>query len=77
MTALWLGSSSTGGEADMQKKTDKWMELCELAAKEQNPQKLMELTGEIIRLLDEQKQRPITKSRYYGGRALERRGLKT
>jgi len=42
----------------MQKNTDKWMELCELAAKEQNPQKLMELTGEIIRLLDEQKQRP-------------------
>ena len=77
MTALWLGSSTTGGEANMQKNTDKWMELCELAAKEQNPQKLMELTGEIIRLLDEQKQRPITKSRYYGGRALERRGLKT
>jgi hypothetical protein len=73
MTALWLGSSSTGGEADMQKKTDKWMELCELAAKEQNPQKLMELTGEIIRLLDEQKQR----ISILGGRALERRGLKT
>ncbi len=58
MTALWLGSSSTGGEADMQKKTETWMELCELAAKEQNPQKLMELTSEIVRLLDEKKQRP-------------------
>ena len=44
----------------MRKKTETWMELCELAAKKQNPQKLMELTGEIIRLLDEQKQRPST-----------------
>ena len=60
MTALWLESSSTRGETDMRKKTDTWMELCELAAKEQNPQKLMELTGEIIRLLDETKRRPST-----------------
>ena len=29
------------------------MELCALAAKEQDPQKLIELTREIIRLLDE------------------------
>jgi hypothetical protein len=32
---------------------EKWMELCAHAAKEQDPQKLMELTQEIIRLLDE------------------------
>jgi len=35
------------------KDREKWMELCALAAKEQDPQKLMELTRQIIRLLDE------------------------
>ena len=33
------------------------MEIGELAAKEQDPKKLMELTNEIVRLLDE-RQRP-------------------
>jgi hypothetical protein len=37
--------------------TEKWMELCALAAKEQDPQKLMELTQEILRLLDEKEAR--------------------
>ena len=32
---------------------EKWMELCALAAKEQDPEKLMQLTDEILRLLDE------------------------
>jgi hypothetical protein len=32
---------------------ERWKEVCELAAKEQDPKKLMELTREIIRLLDE------------------------
>jgi hypothetical protein len=32
-----------------------WYELCELAAKEQDPQKLLELVQEINRLLDEKK----------------------
>jgi len=32
---------------------EKWMELCALAAEEQDPKKLMQLTNEIIRLLDE------------------------
>ena len=41
----------------MQKKTETWMELCELAAKEQNPERLMELTSEIIRLLDDKRNR--------------------
>ena len=36
---------------------EKWMELCALAAKEQDANKLMALTKEIIRLLDEKKQR--------------------
>jgi hypothetical protein len=44
----------------MQKKTETWMELRELATKEQNPQRLMKLTSEIIRLLDENKKRPST-----------------
>jgi hypothetical protein len=30
-----------------------WMRLCELASKEQDPQKLMELVREITRLLEE------------------------
>jgi hypothetical protein len=32
---------------------ERWMELCALAAEEQDPDQLMELTREIIRLLDE------------------------
>jgi hypothetical protein len=32
---------------------ERWKELCELAAKEQDSKKLMELTREIIRLLNE------------------------
>jgi hypothetical protein len=32
---------------------EKWMELCNLASKEQDPQKLIEITQEILRLLDE------------------------
>ncbi len=33
------------------------MELCEQASREQDPKKLMALTAEIIRLLDEKKKR--------------------
>lgn len=36
---------------------EKWMHLCELAAKEQNPDKLMELIAEITRLLEEKEKR--------------------
>jgi hypothetical protein len=36
---------------------ERWLELCELASKEQDPDKLMELTQEIIRLLDEKEAR--------------------
>jgi hypothetical protein len=32
---------------------EKWMDLCEQAARERDPKKLMELTAEIVRLLDE------------------------
>ncbi|HZQ96657.1 MAG TPA: hypothetical protein VFA67_16725 [Candidatus Sulfotelmatobacter sp.] len=32
---------------------EQWMKLCELASKEQNPDKLMELVQEITRLLEE------------------------
>jgi hypothetical protein len=37
------------------RETERWMELCELASKEQDPKKLMELTGEIVCLLDAKK----------------------
>lgn len=43
-------------------KREKWMELCELATRELDPQKLVELTSEIVRLLDE-KQKNIRAAR--------------
>ena len=39
----------------MKKNAERWMELCELAAKESDPNKLMKLTEEIVRLLDEKR----------------------
>jgi hypothetical protein len=36
---------------------EKWMELCALASKEQDSAKLLALTQEIARLLEEKKQR--------------------
>src|ERR1700733_1773153 len=40
----------------MEKNVEKWRELCELAAKEPDPKRLMQLTDEIVRLLDEKRQ---------------------
>ena len=34
------------------------MEICALAAREQDPEKLIELTNEVIRLLDDKNKRP-------------------
>jgi hypothetical protein len=45
----------------MQNKVENWMELCALAAQEQDPKKLMELTNEILRLLDEKRERPMNR----------------
>ena len=39
------------------KDREKWMELCRQAAVEQDPKRLLELTAEIIRLLDEKEDR--------------------
>lgn len=36
---------------------ERWLELCELAAKEQDPEKLLRLTEEINRLLAEKEER--------------------
>jgi hypothetical protein len=36
---------------------ERWMELCELAAKEQDPAKLMALVAEINRILESKEQR--------------------
>ena len=41
----------------MQANREKWMQLCEQAANEQDPEKLMELITEINRLLDAKEQR--------------------
>jgi len=38
---------------------ERWKEFCELAAQEQNPERLMELVAEINRLLEEKEQRLI------------------
>jgi hypothetical protein len=47
----------------MKKNVERWMELCELAAKESDPNKLMKLTEEIVRLLDEKRKPPLAHSR--------------
>ncbi len=39
----------------MEKNVERWMELCELAAKEPDPNRLISLTNEIVRLLDEKR----------------------
>jgi hypothetical protein len=41
------------------KDREKWMELCRQASVEQDPRKLLELTAEIIRLLDDKEDRLI------------------
>ena len=41
------------------KDREQWMELCRQASVEQDPQKLLKLTAEIIRLLDEKEDRLI------------------
>ena len=41
------------------KDREKWMELCRQASIEQDPKKLLGLTAEIIRLLDEKENRLI------------------
>jgi hypothetical protein len=40
---------------------ERWQELCREAATEQDPKRLMELTAEIIRLLNEKEQRLLAK----------------
>jgi hypothetical protein len=41
----------------MREHTERWKQLCEQAATEQDPKKLMELTKEIIQLLEEKDKR--------------------
>ena len=41
----------------MDKPIERWRELCELAKKEQNPEKLLALVSEINRLLEEKQAR--------------------
>lgn len=40
---------------------ERWRELCRQAATEQHPKRLMELTAEIIRLLEEKEKRLLAK----------------
>jgi len=43
------------------KNEERWRELCRLASVEQDPKKLLALTEEINRLLDEKRKRLISK----------------
>jgi hypothetical protein len=43
--------------AMIDKDKESWLKLCEQAANEQNPEKLMHLVAEITRLLEEKEQR--------------------
>ena len=45
---------------------ERWMRLCEEAALEQDPEKLMELVSEINRLLEEKEKRLLEKSQMPG-----------
>ncbi len=45
---------------------ERWMHLCEAAALEQDPEKLMELVSEINRLLEEKEKRLLEKSQMPG-----------
>ena len=47
----------------MKNNVEPWMELCELAARESDANKLMKLTEEIVRLLDEKRKPPLAHSR--------------
>jgi hypothetical protein len=42
---------------------ERWKELCELAAQEQNPERLMELVAEINRILEQKEQRLVAAQR--------------
>jgi hypothetical protein len=48
---------SVYGRQIRMKDREKWMELCRQASVEQNPKRMLELTAEIIRLLDEKEDR--------------------
>jgi hypothetical protein len=47
----------------MKKNVERWMVLCEFAAKKSDPNKLMKLTEEIVGLLDEKRKLPLAHSR--------------
>ena len=51
------GSPKSAFGQTLMENHEKWMELCALAAKEQDPAKLLALTQEIARLLAEKEQR--------------------
>lgn len=51
------GSHFAGGPHLKGERKEYWMHLCEQAANEQDPDKLMELVKQINRLLDEKEQR--------------------
>jgi hypothetical protein len=54
---FWVGFRELWGGTVNGENRERWRELCELAEKEQDPRKLVELTEEINRLLEEKERR--------------------
>jgi hypothetical protein len=52
-----ISSCSAGGPSVKDAAKERWMELCEQAAKEQSPERFDEIVDEIIKLMAEKKHR--------------------
>jgi hypothetical protein len=51
-----MHTQANGIEIMEQQKKERWIQLCELASREQDPERLSRLVAEINRLLDEKDQ---------------------
>jgi hypothetical protein len=54
---LWYNRDVNRNWGYVQEHTEKWLELCKQASSEQDPETLMKLTAEILRLLEEKDKR--------------------
>jgi hypothetical protein len=54
---LWYNRGVNRNQGYVHENTEKWLELCKEASTEQDPERLMKLTAEILRLLDENDKR--------------------
>jgi hypothetical protein len=54
---LWYILRVKWNQVFVRENTEKWLELCKEASTEQDPERLMKLTAEILRLLEEKDKR--------------------